>query len=236
MSLHITAKIGDIADKVLLPGDPLRAKFIAETYLEDVICYNEVRAMYGYTGTYKGTRISVQGTGMGIPSISIMVHELICNYSVKELIRVGSCGAINEKVQLRDVVLAMSASTDSSFNKLKFNNMDYAPTADFEMLLKAYGVAKENEIPVDVGNVLTSDVFYYDEGPEEPFRIWNDYGVLVVEMETAALYTLAARHDARALSILTVSDHIASGHKATHREREKSFNEMIEIALNTVCS
>ena len=231
MSLHIGAQKGEIADIVLLPGDPLRAKFIAEKYLEDVVCYSEVRAMYGYTGIYKGKRISVQGTGMGIPSISIMVHELICDYDVKKLVRVGSCGSINENIELRDVVLAMSASTDSNVNKLKFRGMDYAPTASFNLLQKAYQTAADQNIKVHVGNILSSDVFYYEENPEDPFKIWRDFGVLVVEMESSALYTIAAKYGVEALSILTVSDHIASGAHTSQEEREKSFMEMVEVAL-----
>jgi len=234
MSLHIGAQKGEIADIVLLPGDPLRAKFIAENYLEDVVCYNEVRAMYGYTGTYKGKRISVQGTGMGIPSISIMVHELICDYDVKKLVRVGSCGAIKDEIQLRDIVLAMSASTDSNFNKLKFRGMDYAPTASFPLLLNAYQKAIEQNIQVHIGNILSSDVFYYEENPEDPFKIWREFGVLVVEMESSALYTLAAKYGVEALSILTVSDHITSGAHTSQEERETSFREMMEIALESV--
>ena len=234
MSIHIGAKKGDIAESVLLPGDPLRAKFIAETYFDDVTVYSEVRAMYGYTGTYKGKRISVQGTGMGIPSISIMAHELICDYDVKKLIRVGSCGSINDKIELRDIIIAMTASTDSNVNKLRFRGMDFAPAASFELLNRAWKVAGELGIDVHVGNILSSDVFYYEENPEDPFKIWKDFGVLGVEMESSALYTIAARYNVEALSILTVSDHITSGAHTTPEEREKSFNEMVEIALETV--
>jgi purine-nucleoside phosphorylase len=231
MSLHIEAKAGRIARSVLLPGDPMRARFIAETFLEDPVCHNQVRGMMGYTGTYKGKRISVQGTGMGIPSIAIYVHELICEYNVQNLIRVGSCGSIQPSIGIRDVILAMSASTDSGFNKQRFNQADFAPTASFRLLNRAWEVAKLLNIKVDVGNVLTSDVFYYEDGQTDPLKIWKDYGVLVVEMETTALYTIAARYGVEALSILTVSDNIYHNLRATKEERERSFSEMVEIAL-----
>ncbi|MCX6235781.1 MAG: purine-nucleoside phosphorylase [Bacteroidetes bacterium] len=231
MSIHIHAAKTDVAPTVLLPGDPLRAKFIAENYLENPVCYNQVRAMYGYTGTYKGKKVSVQGTGMGIPSVAIYTHELICDYGVHNLIRVGSCGTIQPKIGLRDVILAMAASTDSNFNMQRFRNMDYAPTASFALLRKAWDYAVTHNIKVTVGNVLTSDIFYYEDGQSDPFNIWRDYGVLVVEMETTALYTIAARHGVNALSILTVSDNIAIGEKSTTTERETAFREMIEIAL-----
>lgn len=231
MSIHLQASPGQIAETVLLPGDPVRATFIAETYLEDPVCHNQIRGMYGYTGTYKGRKISVQGTGMGIPSIAIYVHELIADYQVKNLIRVGSCGAIRNDIGIRDVILAMSASTDSNFNKHRFGQMDFAPTASFQLLKHAWEVARRLNIKVDVGNVLTSDIFYYEDGQADPFQVWKDYGVLVVEMETTALYTLAARYGVNALSILTVSDNIYHNLHITTRERERSFRQMIEIAL-----
>jgi purine-nucleoside phosphorylase len=233
MSIHIHAAKTDVAPTVLLPGDPVRAKFIAENYLENYICYSHVRAMNGYTGTYKGKKVSVQGTGMGIPSVAIYTHELICDYGVQNLIRVGSCGAIQPEIGLRDVILAMAASTDSSFNMQRFGNMDYAPIASFALLRKAWDYAVAHNIKVIVGNVLTSDIFYYEDGQADPYKIWRDYGVLVVEMESTALYTIAARHGVNALSILTVSDNIAKGEKATTTERETAFREMIEIALET---
>ena len=227
--LHIMAEDGEIAEMVLLPGDPLRAKFIAENYLEDVKCYNKVRGMYGYTGNYKGKRISVQGTGMGLPSHSIYVNELIRFYGAKKLIRIGSAGSLNADVNIRDIVLAQSASTNSGINKRRFQGMDYAPTANFDLLLKAYNIALEKGIKVKVGNVLSSDLFYDDT--EVSIKLWADYGSLAVEMETAELYTLAAKYGVQALSILTISDHIFKGEETTPEERETSFTEMMELAL-----
>ena len=227
--LHIMADENAISETVLLPGDPLRAKFIAETYLEDVVCYNEVRGMYGYTGTYKGKRISVQGTGMGLPSHSIYVNELIRFYGAKRLIRIGSAGSLNENVNVRDIVLAQSASTNSGINRRRFHGMDYAPTATFELLNKAYNIAKDKGVNVKVGNVLSSDTFYDDTGIS--IKLWADYGCLAVEMESAELYTLAAKYGVEALSILTISDHVFKGEETTPEEREKSFTKMMEIAL-----
>ncbi len=229
MSIHIGAKEGDIAGTVLLPGDPLRAKYIAENFLTDAICYNKVRGMYGYTGTYKGKRISIQGTGMGIPSISIYVNELITNYKVKNLIRIGSCGSMQVDIKIRDVILAMSASTDSHINKIRFNGMDYAPTANFNLLKRAYDIALEKDISVKVGSVLTSDTFYNDD--PNSWKHWANYGVLAVEMETAVLYTLAAKFKVNALSILTVSDSLVTREETTSEERQKTFNQMVEVAL-----
>lgn len=231
MSIHIGAKTGEIATTVLLPGDPLRAKFVAETFLENVVCYNEVRGMFGFTGTYQGKRISVQGTGMGIPSISIYVNELITEYKVQNLIRIGTCGAMQEDIHLKDVVLAMSASTDSSMNKLRFNNMDFAPTADFSLLLKAYNNAQKLGVPVRVGNILSTDTFYGDQ-PDD-WKQWAKFRVLAVEMEAAALYTLAAKFNVKALGIMTVSDHLITHEITTSEERQKTFSKMIEIALQT---
>jgi purine-nucleoside phosphorylase len=231
MSIHIEAKAGDIADIVLLPGDPLRAQFIAETFLEGAICYNRVRNMFGFTGYYKGRRVSVQGTGMGVPSISIYTHELMESYGVQTLIRVGTCGALQESVKVRDVILAMSASTDSSLNRNRFPTIDYAPTADFELLYHAYETARTKNIPVRVGSVFTTDVFYNDDP-----KVVQDlaaFGAIAVEMETAALYTLAAKFKRRALSVLTVSDHLVTGEQTTAEERQKTFTEMIELALET---
>lgn len=230
MSIHIGAKKDEIAETILLPGDPLRAKFIAENYLDNVHCYNEIRNMFGYTGTYKGERISVQGTGMGVPSISIYINELMQEYNVQNLIRVGTCGAIQKDVQVRDVILAMSASTDSQMNRLTFGGIDYAPTADFDLLLKAYETGREKGLNLKVGNVFTTDMFYNDNAEHEKCA---RYRILAVEMETAALYTLAAKFGRKALSILTVSDHIVTGEATTAEERQTSFNEMIELALET---
>ncbi|MCF3943465.1 purine-nucleoside phosphorylase [Oceanobacillus alkalisoli] len=233
MSVHIGAEKGEIAETILLPGDPLRAKYIAETFLEDAKLYNEVRGMYGYTGKYKGKDISVQGTGMGVPSISIYVNELINEYDVKNLIRVGSCGALQEDVQVRDVILAQGATTDSQVNKLVFGDIFYAPLADFDLLKGAYDAASDKNLPVRVGNVFTSDSFYR-ENAKAVNELLAAYKVLAVEMETTALYTLAAKFNRHALSILTVSDHILTGEETTAEERQTTFNEMIEIALETV--
>jgi len=232
MSIHIGAKEGEIASTILLPGDPLRAKYIAENFLTDAICYNEVRGMYGYTGAYKGKRISVQGTGMGIPSVSIYLNELITGYKAKNLIRIGSCGSIQSDIKIRDVILAMSASTDSHINKIRFNGMDYAPTANFDLLKKAYDIALEKDIPIKVGSVLTTDTFYHDD--PDSWKHWANYGVLAVEMETAALYTLAAKFKVNALSILTVSDSLVTREETTSEERQKTFNQMVEVALELV--
>ncbi len=231
MSIHIEAKAGDIAETVLLPGDPLRAKWIAETFLENVICYNTVRGMYGYTGTYKGKRISVQGTGMGVPSISIYANELIMSYGVKNLIRVGTAGSYQEYIKIRDIVIAMAASTNSSINKNRFHGMDFAPTADFELFLRAVKIAEEKGIKVKAGNILTSDEFYQDNF--ESYKHWAKFGVLAVEMETAGLYTVAAKHGVKALTILTISDSLVSpDNDTTAEERQTTFKEMIEIALD----
>ncbi|MEC4587772.1 purine-nucleoside phosphorylase [Bacillus safensis] len=230
MSVHIGAEKGQIAETVLLPGDPLRAKYIADTYLEDVECYNEVRGMYGYTGTYKGKRVSVQGTGMGVPSISIYVNELIQSYDVQNLIRVGSCGAIKRDVNVRDVILAQTSSTDSQMNRVAFGPIDYAPCADFGLLKKAYDTAEAKNVAVRVGIVFTADQFYN----EKPLELMAQYGILAIEMETTALYSLAAKFDRKALSILTVSDHVLTGEETTAEERQTTFDEMILIALDSV--
>jgi purine-nucleoside phosphorylase len=232
MSVHINAKQGEIAEKILLPGDPLRAKYIAETFLEDVICYNEVRGMLGFTGTYKGKRVSVQGTGMGIPSISIYVNELIRDYGVKNLVRVGSCGAIQKDIHVRDVILAMTSSTDSNINRQNFQGIDYAPCADFNLLTRAFENGAQMGMDIKAGSVLSADVFYRDS--MEIIKKLGDYGVLAVEMETTALYTLAAKYGVSALSILTVSDHIFTGEDTTAEERQTTFNDMVVIALETL--
>jgi purine-nucleoside phosphorylase len=229
MSIHIGAKEGQIAPTVLLPGDPLRARHIAEKKLEEPVCFNEVRGMLGYTGLYQGRRISVMGSGMGIPTISIYVHELVTEYQVKTLIRVGTCGALQPGLKVGDIVLAMTASTDSQVNKLRFHGMDYAPHASFELLLKAHQSAKRHGIPVKVGGVLSGDTFYNDDPGW--WMIWAEYGILACEMETSALYTLAARFKVEALSILTVSDSLVSGEAATAHQREQDFSQMAQIAL-----
>lgn len=229
MSIHINAEKGEIADTILLPGDPLRAKYIADTFLEDVVCYNEVRNMFGFTGTYKGKRISVQGTGMGVPSISIYIHELMEEYGVKNLIRVGTCGAIQKDVNVRDVILAQSASSDSYQNRKLFKNVEFAPTSDFELLLSSYNEARKKGLDVQVGNIFTADSFYDENGNIEQLA---DYGVLALEMESSALFTISKKFDARALSVLTVSDHILTGESTSSEERQTTFNDMIEVALD----
>lgn len=231
---HIGAERGDVAETILLPGDPLRAKYIAENFLEDVVQYNNVRGMLGFTGTYKGKKVSVQGTGMGVPSIGIYSHELIAEFGVKNLIRVGTAGSYQEDVKVRDVVIAMSASTDSAINKLRFNGADYAPTADAEMFLKAYEIAKEKGLNVKAGNVFTSDTFYGENSEE--WKKWAKFGVLCVEMETAQLYTTAAKLGAKALTLLTISDSFITDEITTAEERQTTFNDMIIVALETAIS
>jgi purine-nucleoside phosphorylase len=232
MSVHIGAKEGQIAETILLPGDPLRAQYIAENFLEGAEKYNEVRGMFGFTGTYKGKRVSVQGTGMGIPSMSIYAHELMAQYGVKNLIRVGTCGAYQKDVKVRDIILAQAATTDSAINRHRFGgNLDFAPVANFNLLKNAYDVATERNMPVHVGNVFTSDTFYNDRGAEL-VPLLASYQVLAVEMEAAALYTLAAKFGVNALAIMTVSDHLVTGEETTSEERQTTFNQMIEVALD----
>jgi purine-nucleoside phosphorylase len=235
MSTHIGAEPGEIAERVLLPGDPLRAKWIAETYLTDAKCYSTVRNMFGFTGTYQGVPVSVQGSGMGMPSASIYSHELINEYGVRTLIRVGSCGALVESLELRDVIAASGASTDSAMNRVRFDGLiDYAPVADFGLLRTAVDVATRRGIEMQVGPILAADAFYTDR--PDLYDTLADYGVLAVEMESAALYTIAARYRARALTILTVSDHIKRGTHTSAQEREQTFGQMAEIALDTAIS
>ncbi|WP_125768858.1 purine-nucleoside phosphorylase [Companilactobacillus furfuricola] len=231
MSTHIDAKMGDIAEVVLMPGDPLRAKFIAENFLEDPVLYNTVRNCYGYTGTYKGKKVSVQASGMGIPSISIYATELVKFFGVKKLIRVGTIGAIGKNVKVRDVIIANSASTDSSmiYNILG-RSMYYAPTADFKMVHNAYQIAQDMGVTTHVGNILSADRFYNDEIDNEKLR---DYGVLGIEMEAAALYTIAAKNNAQAVAICTVSDEILNNVATSAKEREQSFKDMMLISLET---
>ncbi len=232
MSVHIGAKKGDIAETILLPGDPLRAKHVAETFLQDAVCYNEVRGMYGFTGYYNGQRVSVQGTGMGIPSASIYINELIREYDVKNLIRIGTAGSLQPHIHVKDVVIALAASTNSAVNWNRFRGSDFAPTADFDLLLKAYHAAKDLNIPIKAGNVLSSDEFY-DDDPDF-YKKWAEYGVLCVEMETAALYTIAAKYGAKALGIFTISDSLVTKEACSAEERQHSFNDMVKIALNTL--
>ena len=225
VSTHIGAPQGEIAPTVLMPGDPLRAKWIAETFLDDARCYSEVRGMYGFTGTWRGQRVSVQGSGMGQPSMAIYANELLREYDVSSIVRVGSCGALTEKLAVRDLVIASGACTDSSMNRIAFEGLDYAPVADFSLLRDAAAAAPE----AHVGLIFSSDSFYAAR-PELVSRMVG-YGVLAVEMEAAALYTLAAKHGARALAICTVSDHIVTGEETTSQEREQTFGRMVEVAL-----
>lgn len=228
MSTHIAAQPGEIADKILLPGDPLRAKWIAETFLTDVKQYNSVRNMFGFTGLYKGEKVSVQGTGMGAPSIGIYAYELFHDYNVQQAIRVGTSGGI-APTKLRDVVIAMTASTDSQINRRATNGLDYAPSANFELLERAVAKARSLEIDFHVGGVASGDLFY-DE--TDSLEQWTKLGILALEMETSQLYTLAARFRRKALSIVTVSDMMdGSGHTSSE-ERESGFRNMVEIALN----
>jgi len=232
VSIHIGAEQGQIAPTVLLPGDPMRAKHIAETMLEDVFCYNEVRGMLGYTGRYGKKRVSVMGGGMGMPSLSIYVHELVTEYDVKTLMRVGTCGALLPHLKLGDIVLAMTASTNSNINRLRFGGMDYAPAASFDLLLRAHEAAKQRGVKVYVGGILSSDTFYEDDPGW--WKRWAAYGALVVEMETSALYTLAAKFGVDALSVLTVSDSLVTGELATAEQREREFTQMAQIALESL--
>ena len=232
MSIHIEAKKGEIAETILLPGDPMRAKWIANTFFEKPKQYNDVRGMLGFTGTYNGRRVSVQGTGMGVPSSLIYCHELINEYGVKNLIRVGTAGSYQPHVKLRDIVLAMAASSTSGINNSRFINADYSPTADFELFKKAILYAEEHNIPIKAGNVLTADEFYEDT-PDD-YKLWAKFGVLAVEMETAGIYTIAAKYNVKALSILTISDSLVSGEKTSADDRETSFRKMIELALGII--
>jgi purine-nucleoside phosphorylase len=228
---HIEAKPGDYAEAVLLPGDPLRAKWVAETFLETPRLVNKVRNCFGYTGTWKGRPVSVQATGMGQPSLGIYVHELINTYGVQTLIRIGTCGALVEKVKLRDIVIASTASTDSAMNRDVFGMYNFAPTADFTLLREAVETAEERGLSVHVGGIVSSDVFYHPDGPKV-YDVLAQHGVLGVEMETAALYTLAARYGRRALTICAVSDSLVTHEQIDPAARQSSLNDMAELALS----
>ncbi len=231
MSIHIGAEPGQIAETVLMPGDPYRARWAAETFLDDAKCVNEVRGMLGYTGTYKGNRVTIQGSGMGMPSLSIYVNELIRDYGAKTLIRIGSCGAMQENVKVRDIVLALSATTMSTPSRGIFRELNFAPTADFRLTHLAWHRAQERDVTVHTGGIYSSDVFY-DERPDLTEQMTR-HGILAVEMEAAELYTLAARHGVRALAILTVSDHLLTGEALPSADRQESFGDMVEIALDS---
>lgn len=230
MSTHIGAQPGQIAPTVLLPGDPLRAQWIAETYLQDATCYSRVRGMLGFTGTYQGHPISVQGSGMGQPSMAIYVNELCADYDVQQIIRVGSCGGLTDQVSLRDLIIATGACTDSGMNRQRFGGLDYAPVADYQLLRAADDAARARSgVTAHLGLLFSGDSFY-NPRPEvlEPFV---RHGVLGIEMEASALYTLAASYRRRALAICTVSDHVVTGEETTAQEREQGFGAMVEIAL-----
>ena len=230
---HNNANIGDIAPVVIMPGDPLRAKFIAENYLENPVCYNEVRCMYGYTGTYKGKKISVQGSGMGMPSMGIYSWELFNEYDVQTIIRTGTAGAIADNVSLRDIIIAMSASTNSAYAAQYNLPGTYAPTASWNVLSEAVRITEDKKIPYHVGNIFSSDTFYDDA---DSLSAWQKMGVLGIEMETAALYMNAARSGKNALCILTVSDCPLKKLSTTAEERQTSFRDMMEIALETAAN
>ena len=234
MTVHIGAKPGDIAETVLLPGDPYRAKWAAETFLDEAKLVNEVRGMLGFTGTYKGNPVTIHGTGMGMPSLSIYVNELIKDYGAKTLIRIGSCGGMQESVAVRDVILAMSATTLSTPSSGIFKELNFAPTADWSLLCAAHQAATAKGTITHVGGVYSSDVFY-DERPDLTEQMTR-HGILGVEMEAAELYTLAARYGRRALAILTVSDHLITGEALPSDQRERSFGAMVEIALEAAFS
>lgn len=228
-SIHLEAEVGEIAETVLLPGDPLRAKFVAENYLTDVKCYNKVRNMFGFTGLYRGQRVSIQGTGMGMGSAGIYIHELINTYKCQNLIRVGTCGSIQESLDLGQVLLVTAASGDADANTLLFGNQHFAPTASFPLLLKAHEMAKTLGIKVHPGTVFSTNTFY-DFVPNR-WDVWKAHGILGIDMETEILYTMAARFGVKALSLLTVSDNILTGSASSQEEREKTYNDMMEIAL-----
>ncbi|MDR2786013.1 MAG: purine-nucleoside phosphorylase [Treponema sp.] len=234
MSIHIAAKPGEIAESILLPGDPLRARFIAENFLENPKQYTDIRNILGFTGTYKGKPLSVQGTGMGIPSISIYANELFRDYGVKRAIRVGTAGSMREDIKLLDIVFAMSACTDSAVNRNRFNGRDFAPTADFGLLKTAYEIAIGKGWNPRVGPILSSDVFYGEN--DDDWKLWAKFGVIAVEMECAELYTLAAKYGREALTILTISDSLVNHELTGAEERRKNFTRMMEVALDTAVS
>lgn len=229
MTIHIGAAPGDIAETVLMPGDPKRAEWAAKTFLRDVACVNEVRGMLGFTGTWNGHRVTVHGSGMGMPSLSIYANELLRDFGAKTLIRIGSCGAMQASVALRDIVIAMTASTLSTPSRSFFRELNFAPCADFQLLEAAVCAARAKDARLHVGGIYSSDVFY-DERPDLNEQMVR-HGVLAVEMEAAELYTVAARHGARALAIMTVSDHLLRHETMSPEDREQSFGDMVEIAL-----
>lgn len=232
MSIHIVANKGDIAETVLLCGDPLRAKHIAENYFKDAKCYNQVRGMLGYTGTYQGKRLSIQSVGMGMPSMRIYAHELIVGHDIKTLIRIGTGGALHESVKLRDIVVATSASTDSNMNRLVFGGKDFAPAASFELLVRVAAAAERQQRSIKMGNILTTDNFY--DKPED-WQVFVEHGTLAIEMEISALYTIAAKYGVKALAMVTISDHLISREHLSAEERQQGFNKMVELGLEVAC-
>lgn len=233
MSLHLEAKQGEIAETVLMPGDPYRVRYIAENFLTDAFCYNSVRGAFGYTGTYKDNKISIQSSGIGMPSMDLYSYELLNDYRAKKLIRIGTCGSYQPQAKLRDVILAMSTSTDSSMNIYRLNGF-FAPCADFKLLSNAYAIAGENGIKAHCGNVISSDAFYGAD-PDD-WKKWADFNVLGVEMEACALYSRAAQFGAQALAMMTVTDCFTDGARMSTEDREKSLNEMIMLGLETAIS
>ena len=232
MSTHINAEKGQIAESILLPGDPLRAKFIAENFLTGAKCYNEVRNMFGYTGTYKGVPVSVQGTGMGMPSIGIYSWELISDFGVQNLMRIGTAGSYNKDIKVRDIVAGISASTNSNYAEAFDLPGTYAPCASFELLMKLEDASEELGIPFHAGNILSSDNFY--DTREDIWKRWARMNVMAVEMEAAALYMNAAYLGANALAIMTISDHFVTGEVTTAEERQESFTDMMRLALEAI--
>ncbi|MDJ1007674.1 MAG: purine-nucleoside phosphorylase [Paracoccaceae bacterium] len=229
MTVHIGAKEGDVAPTVLMPGDPRRAEWAAENFLDNPRVINNVRGMTGLTGTWKGNPVTIHGSGMGMPSLSIYANELIRDYGAKTLIRIGSCGGMQEAVKVRDIVIAMTCSSMGTPSKGTFKELNFAPCANFDLLMSAMSAAKKRDIGVHVGGIYSSDTFY-DERPDLNEQLTR-HGVLGVEMEAAELYTVAARYGARALAVLTVSDHLQTGEALPSEERERSFGDMVEIAL-----
>lgn len=233
MSIHIGARKGQVASRVLLPGDPRRARWIAGKFLESAVQYNTVRNMDGYTGwTPTGQVVSVQGSGIGMPSVNIYVTELIKDHGVKRIIRVGTCGGMQADMKIGDVILAAGSCSESRNNQIRFHGLDFAPIADWDLLYKAYEAAQKLSIPVRVGNILAADRFYGDD--PNGWKLWANYGVLAVEMETAELYTLAAQNRIQALTILTVSDLLTTHEQASAEDRERTFGDMVRIALELV--
>lgn len=229
---HINANNGDFAETVLMPGDPLRAKYIAENFLEDAHQVTGVRNMFGFTGTYNGKPVSIMGSGMGIPSMSIYARELVVSYGVKNLIRIGTCGGISQDIKIRDVIFAQGASTDSNVNRARVRGYDYAAIADFGLLENGVNAARKLGIEAKVGNVFTTDTFYQADGSF--YEELDKLGVLAVDMETAGMYGVAAEYGAKAMALFTVSDHVITGEATPAEERQSTFNEMVKIALESI--